>query len=152
MTEPVSIDAPRPNHSTGPKTPEGKRRCALNAYRHGLTGQLDIITPEEQIAYDQHSQINLESMAPANAYERSLAQSIADDRWRLIRARSIESGIFALGFQAPDRRRRPAFPRSTTPSPKPAPGSTTPAISSSSPSTNSASSVPSTRTWPSSKP
>ncbi len=109
MTEPLSIDAPRPKHSTGPKTPEGKRRCALNAYRHGLTGQLVIITPEEQIAYDQHSQINLESMAPANAYERSLAprrfhsstQSIADDRWRLTRARSIESGIFALGFQAP---------------------------------------------------
>jgi hypothetical protein len=23
----------RPNHSTGPKTPEGKSRCRLNAYR-----------------------------------------------------------------------------------------------------------------------
>ena len=99
MKELQLIDAPRPNYSTGPKTPEGKRACALNAYRHGLTGRLNIATPEEQQAYDLHSQINLEALAPANNYERSLAQSIADDRWRLIRARSIESGIFALGLQ-----------------------------------------------------
>ncbi len=99
MTELHSIDAPRPNRSTGPKTPEGKRVCALNAYRHGLTGQLNIFTPDEQQAYDAHSKINLEALAPATDYERDLAQSIADDRWRLKRARTIESGMFAIGMQ-----------------------------------------------------
>ena len=71
----------------------------LNAYRHGLTGQLTIITPEEQKAYDKHSKITLEALAPATDYERDLAQSIADDRWRLKRARTIESGMFAIGMQ-----------------------------------------------------
>ena len=100
MTDPKPIDAPRPNHSTGPKTPEGKRRCALNAYRHGLTGQLNILTPDEQQAYDQHSEITLEALAPSTDFERDLAQSIADDRWRLKRARTIESGMFAIGMQS----------------------------------------------------
>src|SRR5579862_4249405 len=99
MTEPQSIDAPRPNRSTGPKTPEGKARCRLNAYRHGLTGQLNIHTPEEQQSYDHHSQITLEDLAPGTDFERSLAQSIADDLWRLNRARTIESGMFAIGIQ-----------------------------------------------------
>src|SRR5579872_2358531 len=79
----LATDAPRPNHSTGPKTPEGKKICSLNAYRHGLTGQLNILTPHEQLAYDNHSKITLESLAPVGAYELDLAQSIADDHWRL---------------------------------------------------------------------
>ncbi len=34
-------------HSTGPKTEAGKRHASLNAFRHGLTGQIHIATPEE---------------------------------------------------------------------------------------------------------
>ncbi len=85
--------------SSSTKTPEGKARCRLNAYRHGLTGQLNVVTPEEQQAYDHHSKIALEDLAPGTDFERSLAQSIADDLWRLNRARSIESGMFAIGMQ-----------------------------------------------------
>ncbi len=91
-------DAPRPNHSTGPKTPEGKARCRLNAYRHGITGQFCVKTPEEQLAYDNHCRIILESYAPATDFERILAQSIADDGWRLNRARAIEDSTFAMGM------------------------------------------------------
>ncbi len=93
-------DVPRLNQSTGPKTPEGKRVCRLNAYRHGLTGQIVLLTPEEQQAYDNHTRIVLEALAPATDFERFLAQSIADDRWRLTRARAIESSMFALGMQS----------------------------------------------------
>ncbi len=104
MTAPQPIDlapaAPRPNHSTGPKTPEGKRVCRLNAWRHGLTGQICVLTPEEHQAYDTHTKIILEALAPATDFERLLAQSISDDHWRLNRARSIESGMFALGMQS----------------------------------------------------
>ena len=89
MTEPQPIDAPHPNYSAGPnvvsssstKTPEGKRVCRLNSYRHGLTGQICVLTPEEQQAYDKHTTIVLEALAPATDFERILVQSIADDRW-----------------------------------------------------------------------
>ena len=85
------------NHSTGPRTPEGKSRCRLNAYRHGLTGQLCVFTPEEQQAYEKHCKVVLEALAPVGDFERDLAQSIADDHWRLKRARAIEASTFALG-------------------------------------------------------
>ena len=97
MTDPQPIDAPRPNLSTGPKTPEGKAKCRLNAYRHGLTGQLHIQSPDEQQAYDKHSQITLVGLAPVGDFECALAQSVANDLWRLNRAAAIESGMFALG-------------------------------------------------------
>src|SRR5579859_1043013 len=90
---------PRPNHSTGPRTPEGKRRCRLNSFRHGLTGQLMVFTPEEQKAYEKHCKIVLEGLRPVGDFELDVAQSIADDRWRLKRARAIEASTFALGMQ-----------------------------------------------------
>jgi hypothetical protein len=36
-------------------------------------------------------------LAPDNAVERQLAQSIAEDNWRLNRARAIEDNLYALG-------------------------------------------------------
>jgi hypothetical protein len=86
-----------PNGSTGPRTPEGKRICRLNAYRHGLTSRLCVFAPEEKQAYDKHCKVVLEAFAPVGDFERDLAQSIADDRWRLKRARAIEASTFALG-------------------------------------------------------
>ncbi len=98
MTGQQLHDSPRPNHSTGPKTPEGKRRCRLNAYRHGITGQLCVFTPEEQYAYEKYCKVVLEALTPVGDFERDIAQSIADDGWRLKRARAIEASTFALGL------------------------------------------------------
>jgi hypothetical protein len=84
-------------HSTGPKTEKGKHRTRLNAYRHGLTGQIRLLTAEEHEAFELHCTGIRESLQPVGALELELAQSIAEDHWRLKRARAIESGIFAAG-------------------------------------------------------
>ena len=81
--------------------PRDKR--AFNAYRHGLTGHVLIITPAEQAAYQKHCQGFHESFAPKGAVEIDLAQSIADDRWRLKRAAAMESNILAIGLNEPDQ-------------------------------------------------
>jgi len=78
MTEPQPIDAPRPNRSTGPKTPEGKRACAQSSFP----------------LFDQ---------------------SIDDDRWRLKRARTIESGMFAIGMQRGADQARAGYKRGHSP-------------------------------------
>src|SRR6202161_4923464 len=101
MASPAQLTANIANaqHSSGPKTEKGKHRTRLNAYRHGLTGQICLLTTDEHQAFDQHCTGIRESLAPVGALEIELAQSIAEDHWRLKRARAIETGIFALGQQ-----------------------------------------------------
>jgi hypothetical protein len=84
----------------GPKTEAGKQRTRLNAYKHGLTGQIHLFTPEEHQAFEKHCQSIVEALVPVGILERQLAQSIAEGRWRLNRAHALEAGIFALGQMA----------------------------------------------------
>ena len=74
----------------------------FNAYRHGLTGQVQIRTQADQAAYDVFCTGIHQSLAPAGALEASLAQSVADDRWRLHRAAALENNILALLMSVPD--------------------------------------------------
>jgi hypothetical protein len=89
-----------PKDATGPtalKSETGTQRTRLNAYKHGLTGQIHILTAAEQTAFDAHCKAIWESLAPVGALEIDLAQAIAEGRWRLKRARAIETSIFAAG-------------------------------------------------------
>jgi hypothetical protein len=99
MTSSAQLEANFANaqKSTGPKTEKGKHRTRLNAWRHGLTGQICLLTAEEHQAFDQHCTGIREALEPVGALETELAQSIAEDHWRLKRARAIETGIFAAG-------------------------------------------------------
>lgn len=100
MTSEKQIAANRGNAqlSTGPTTEEGKRRCSLNARRHGLTGQVTSMTDEDRAAHDEFSSAMIKDLAPEGALEIQLAQRISTDSWRLNRISAIEDNIFALGF------------------------------------------------------
>jgi hypothetical protein len=87
-------------HSTGPRTPEGKRRSSLNAYRNGLNGQIVCSTPEELAAFTAFCDAIRNELAPASPIEAFLAKSISENMFRLERARSLETGIFATGHRA----------------------------------------------------
>jgi hypothetical protein len=87
------------NKSTGPRTPEGKRRSSLNARRHSITARVHIATPEESDVYDAHMNAYLEVFQPVGTIERDLAIEIASLRFRLKRAASLENSIFALGHE-----------------------------------------------------
>jgi hypothetical protein len=81
--------------------PKPRDRRALNAYRHGLTGQVLINTPADQEAYDKHCHDIRESLAPVPGIEASLVQSVAENRWRLQRAAAMENAILSMGTQTP---------------------------------------------------
>ena len=85
--------------STGPVTPEGKRRASLNALRHGLTGQT-VVLPEDDLAAYRNScaQFHAE-LKPQGLLETKAVQTIADTYWRLDRIRAMENNLFALGFE-----------------------------------------------------
>jgi hypothetical protein len=80
-----------------PITSQPRDPRAWNSVKHGLTGQILLATPAEHAAYESHSRGIRESLAPEGEMESGLVQSIADDRWRLMRAATLESAIFAEG-------------------------------------------------------
>lgn len=82
--------------STGPRTPEGKARAKMNALRHGMTGQFYVLSDDDRSAYLAYETNLLAALAPVGAYERDLAISITQNRWRLNRARAMECNIQGL--------------------------------------------------------
>jgi hypothetical protein len=99
MTSPSQIEANRANaeHSTGPATAAGKAAVRFNATRHGLTSQVACMRWEDRAAFDKFCAAMVAEYKPEGVVETQLAQAIAEDNWRLNRARAIEHNIFALG-------------------------------------------------------
>jgi hypothetical protein len=93
------IDANRRNSqkSTGPKSREGKIRSSLNGWRHGLTGQVLTMAEEDREAFEKFAREYRLACFPVGPIETQIAQSIAEDEWRLSRARAIENNVIALG-------------------------------------------------------
>ena len=75
----------------GPSTPEAKQRIKYNAVRHGFTGQVLIIRPEEQEHFESFLKGMTKDLAPVGTHETFVSNSIAEEAWRLnqIRVRCI---------------------------------------------------------------
>jgi hypothetical protein len=99
MTSAKQIAANQANakKSTGPNTEEGKNQSKLNAWRHGITSQVNVLPEPDRVAFKAFCEEMTASFHPATPIERQLAQSISEDSWRLNRTRAIENNIFALG-------------------------------------------------------
>jgi len=98
MSTVKQIEANRRNaqKSTGPTTESGRRASSLNAYKHGLTGQLFVMTAGEAEAHQRFTTAMLEDLKPVGIMEETLARSLADAYWRLNRASIIENNIFTV--------------------------------------------------------
>ncbi len=88
-------------HSTGPRTKEGKRKSSLNSLRHGLTSQTVVLPHEDAEAYALLRTTVFSDLAPKGIAEEILAQTIADTQWRLERARNMETNLISLAAYEP---------------------------------------------------
>ena len=91
MSSAAQIVANRENSqlSTGPRTQEGKQKIRLNGLKHGLTGQMTLMPWEDRAAHDKFCKELIDEFAPEGKEETLLANSIAEDHWRLNRIRAI---------------------------------------------------------------
>jgi hypothetical protein len=98
-TSQAQIDANRQNAqlSTGPSTPAGKAKSALNSVKTGLTGRTVLLPTDDAAAYEAHVQRFMEDLQPVGTREHELVQSLADNSWRTERIFSLEMAIFARG-------------------------------------------------------
>jgi hypothetical protein len=92
------INRANAQHSTGPKTPEGKKQSSLNALRHGLTGQIVVMPTEDLAAYQQHLKSFADEYTPSGATESNLVQALADTSWRLNRVAALETNLLTMGI------------------------------------------------------
>ncbi len=81
----------------GPATPEAKQRVKYNAVRHGFTGQVLIMTPEEREKFDAFVKGMMTDLAPVNTHETFLANSMAEEAWRLNQIRARCANLAAVG-------------------------------------------------------
>ena len=82
------IEANRNNaqHSTGPRTTEGKQRSAQNAVTHGLSSKHCIIPGEDPADYDELLLAYCNVFGPSDPYKHTLIRQMADAEWRLRRS------------------------------------------------------------------
>jgi hypothetical protein len=90
--------------STGPRTAAGKKRSALNAFKHGLSGNHLVMQQHEFAAYEQHTARMLADLKPQTEPEKQIAQKIIDLNFRINRITAIENNMlnFDMGANEPD--------------------------------------------------
>ena len=92
----------------GPSTPEAKERVRYNALRHGFTGQVLIMTPEEREKFDAFVKGMMSDLTPIGTHETFLANSMAEEAWRLNQIRARCANISAVGdFDGAGNKYRP---------------------------------------------
>jgi hypothetical protein len=76
-------------------TEAGRQAVAGNALRHGLTSKKVVLPHEDESAYLALRDDLFRERAPATVEERFLVDQLAQNMWRLQRARRVETCCFA---------------------------------------------------------
>ncbi len=88
-------------HSSGPTTPAGKERSALNGVRHGLCGRTFFLLPDEDPAeFREHAALWLAVWGPRDLHEHEAAEAAVRATWRERRADRLEASVMADLFAA----------------------------------------------------
>jgi len=96
----TAINRANSEHSTGPRTDEGKARSSQNALRHGLLSRTPVLPSEDQAAYEQHCRRFVDEYRPATPTETQLTQELADTAWRLNRIPALEANLLKRAGKA----------------------------------------------------
>jgi hypothetical protein len=96
MSTPAQIAANQSNaqHSTGPKTEEGKAASSRNNFRFGLTGSFVVLPWENQHDFDiLLTKLQVEHQ-PQTPFEEELVAKMAQHYWLSQRALLLQQGCF----------------------------------------------------------
>ena len=82
-------------HSTGPRTAEGKLASSRNSFKHGLYSRNLVIQGEDPADLDDLRDDLRREHQPANTTEEILVNELAENYWRLRRMRRYETRVMA---------------------------------------------------------
>jgi hypothetical protein len=95
MTTLSQIEANRRNaqHSTGPRTPEGKAASSMNALKSGIDAESNIIPGEDAAALAALTERLHQGCQPQTVLESLLVDDIVRDTWLLTRLARIDAQL-----------------------------------------------------------
>jgi hypothetical protein len=105
----LAANAANAQHSTGPRTPEGKERSSQNATRHGLTSTRLIVHDDEREEFEELQSCLREEVRPEGALEQDVFTQLIHASWNLRRSRRLEAEQFVNGVDPltdPDREKQ----------------------------------------------
>jgi hypothetical protein len=82
--------------STGPQSPEAKRKVSLNPIKHGYAGIACFIPAHEQEDYEKHFQQFRADYKPKGKTEQFLVQSLAQLSWSVEQIRATATSLMSL--------------------------------------------------------
>ena len=88
--ERLAANAANAQHSTGPRTPEGRARSSQNARTHGLTARDVIVEPHEREEFEQFLNRYQTDVAPQDAVQLSVFDDLVAAAWDLRRIRRMQ--------------------------------------------------------------
>src|SRR5437879_6515816 len=80
-----AANAANAQHSTGPRTPEGRARSSQNARTHGLTARDVLIAPDEREEFEELLNDYQMDVQPQGAAQQSLFDDLVAAAWNLRR-------------------------------------------------------------------
>ena len=100
MATAAQVIANRANaqHSTGPRTPEGKSASAANAVTNCLTAVKLFVRPDEQAEFDAFESGLLAELQPEGFVESFLFDRILHASWNLLRCDTLEHKLQEQAF------------------------------------------------------
>ncbi len=100
MTSEAQIKANQNNakKSTGPNTPEGKKRSSMNAMTHGVFAQIPILPGEDVEALTSLADAINNTYQPKDAMELMLVERIIMATFRQIRLREAEAANIKINM------------------------------------------------------
>ncbi len=87
----IAANQANSQHSSGPKSPEGKAAASQNNFRHGLTGPFLVLSWENGQEYQTLTQDLLAEHQPATPTELILVREMAQSHWLRQRAITLQN-------------------------------------------------------------
>ena len=95
----AAINRQNAQHSTGPRTPDGKSRVRLNAFKHGLHSQVLVLPWEDETAFKALGESLTAHFRPQTPEQTALVQTLQETRWKLDRIAALEINLHTFGAQ-----------------------------------------------------
>src|SRR2546423_927287 len=82
-------------HSTGPRSPEGKEKSKMNATTHGIFCHALVLTGEDAALFEHLREESPRAHKPQNLIELQLVDRIVIASWKLRRVQEAEAALHA---------------------------------------------------------